>query len=58
VPLESREAAEVAIGRLVEEWAALTYSCLVEAAMASSEANEPVQSVATLVAEQAEVTGE
>lgn len=42
VPLATPEATEAAIGHLVEEWAALTYSCLLEAAMAMPTANEPM----------------
>ena len=41
-PSVSREAAEMAIGNLVEEWAALTYACMLDAAMASDAANEPM----------------
>jgi hypothetical protein len=47
VPPESREAAEAALGRLMEEWAALTYSCLVAAAVASHAENEPMQPAET-----------
>jgi hypothetical protein len=43
VPLANREAIEGAIGKLVEEWAALTYTCMVEAAMAEQAATEPMQ---------------
>ncbi|WP_243336667.1 hypothetical protein [Anaeromyxobacter soli] len=42
VPLETPEATAAAIGHLVEEWAALTYSCMVEAAMVAPAANEPM----------------
>lgn len=35
--------AEAAIAHLVEEWAALTYICMVEAAIAADAANEVMQ---------------
>jgi hypothetical protein len=50
VPLESPAATEAAVGRLIEEWAALTYSCLVEAAMESQAEYERMEAVETTVA--------
>ncbi len=47
-PSVSREAAETAIGHLVEEWAALTYACMLEAAMATPAVNEPMEALAML----------
>jgi hypothetical protein len=45
-PGDSAEAARAAIGHLVEEWAALTYRCLVEALLASEAASvEPIPRV-------------
>ena len=41
-PATPREHAEEAIGRLVEEWAALTYSYMVEAATDAPAANDPM----------------
>ena len=47
-PSVSREAAETAIGHLVEDWAALTYACMLEAAMATPAANEPMNALAVM----------
>lgn len=41
-PVVSPEAARATIGQLVEEWAALTYVCMVEAAVAAQAANQPM----------------
>ncbi len=41
-PLATPEVAQAAIGRLIEEWAALTYASMVEAAMTSQAANQPM----------------
>jgi hypothetical protein len=41
-PNTPRELAQDAIGRLVEEWAALTYSYMVEAASDAPAANDPI----------------
>jgi len=35
-------ATEAAIGHLIEEWAALTYACMVESAMVAQAANQPM----------------
>jgi hypothetical protein len=39
---DTPDVARDAFGRLVEEWAALTYCCMVEAAMAAPAVNEPM----------------
>ncbi len=41
-PPDTPDVAKDAFGRLVEEWAALTTSCMVEAAMAAPAVNEPM----------------
>jgi hypothetical protein len=40
-PLATPEATATAIGQLIEDWSALTYTCMVEAATPA--ANEPMQ---------------
>jgi hypothetical protein len=47
LPVSTNVDVRAAIGRLVEEWSALTYSCLLDAAMAATAANEPMRSDAT-----------
>ena len=42
-PFATPEAARAALSRLIEEWAALTYACMVESALAAAQpANEPM----------------
>jgi hypothetical protein len=43
VPLATPEATATAIGQLIEDWSALTYTCMAEAAMTTPAANEPMQ---------------